>query len=67
MRKCYKFFINGQSYLVNKSITLIQVLEYLNYEKTLYVLEYNNVICLDTNKCVKPLDEIEIITIMGGG
>ena len=70
MSECehYKFFINGQAYLVNQSITLIQVLEYLNYEETLFVIEYNSVICSDTkNKYIKHMDKIEIITIMGGG
>nr|AWT38169.1 thiamine biosynthesis protein S [Proboscia sp.] len=67
MNKRYKFFINEQAYLVNESITLAQVLEYFNYEETLFVIEYNSNICLNTNKHIKHMDKIEIITIMGGG
>ena len=70
MVKRYKFFINGQGYLIDTTVTITQVLEYFNYGKTFLVLEKNGSICLKENwdsTSVNSMDKIEIITIMGGG
>nr|QXM17589.1 Thiamine biosynthesis protein [Chaetoceros pseudocurvisetus] len=64
------FFFNGEEYFIEKKITLIELLDYFNYQSSLFVLEYNHVIC---NKIkwkeiqIQKNDRIEIITIVGGG
>lgn len=64
------FFLNGEEYYCTKTITLSELLEYLTYQSSLFVIEYNNFIC-HKNKWNKILiqrnDTIEIITIVGGG
>jgi sulfur carrier protein len=65
-----KFFLNGETYLTDQYLTLLDLLVYFNYDTYLLVLEYNKLI-LDQNKWkttfVKDSDEIEIVTIVGGG
>ena len=64
------FFLNGQQYFTQSEITILQLINYFNYNSALLVLEYNNVIC---NKkhwdqiSIKTNDKIEIVTIVGGG
>lgn len=64
------FFVNGHEFYVNKDLTLNQILNYFNYKNSLFVIEYNNMIC-DRNEWsnikITPNDKIEIITIVGGG
>lgn len=64
------FFINGQQFFTNKNLTINDILEYFNYRNSLFVIEYNNLIC-DRNEWSKikinSNDKIEIITIVGGG
>ena len=64
------FFFNGEEYFTEKTITLIELLDYFNYNSSLFVLEYNNFIC-NKNKWneiqIQKNDRIEIITIVGGG
>ena len=48
----------------------IDLLNYFNYQPSLFVIEYNNFICNknEWNKIkVKKNDRIELITIVGGG
>jgi sulfur carrier protein len=65
-----KFLLNGNTYYVKKSINLFDLINYFNYNNSLFVLEYNNNIC---NKkswkdiYIKDQDKIEIVTIVGGG
>lgn len=70
MSEKYKFFINGQEYLIDTIVTISQILEYFDYGKMFFVLECNGHICIkeswDSNY-VKNMDKIEVITIMGGG
>jgi len=64
------FFFNGQEYYTNHTITLKQLLIYFSYRSNLFVIEYNNFICNNTewpNTKIKNNDKIEIITIVGGG
>ena len=64
------FFLNGQEYYTNHDLTILEIIEYFNYNNSLFVLEYNNLIY---NKkkfnsiSIKNNDKIEIITIVGGG
>ena len=65
-----KFLLNGQTYYTNDVINLLDLINYFNYNNSLLVIEYNNLIC---NKkswgkiSIKDNDKIEIVTIVGGG
>jgi len=70
MPKVKNFFFNGQEYYTQHDITLFELITYFNYNLSLLVLEYNNLICnkKDWNKIfVTNNDTIEIVTIVGGG
>ena len=70
MSKIKNFFLNGEKYSVNKKITLLELISYFNYNSSLLVLEYNNLICNKKNWneiYIANNDKIEIITIVGGG
>lgn len=70
MTKTRKFFLNGQIYTTSYPLTLLELLTYFNYNKSLLVLEYNNLICNQENWNkikIQNEDKIEIITIVGGG
>jgi sulfur carrier protein len=70
MTKLKYFFLNGQEYFTEFELTILQLLEYFNYNPSIIVLEYNNSIC---NKnywnsiYIKNNDKIEMVTIVGGG
>lgn len=70
MSKTKYFFLNGQKYSTDQKLTILELLRYFNYNSSLLVLEYNNLIC---NKkkwndiYIKNNDKIEIVTIVGGG
>lgn len=70
MNKSKIFFLNGEKYLTNQSLTLFELLNYFNYDNYLLVLEYNNSL-FDKNQWkktfIKNRDKIEIVTIVGGG
>jgi sulfur carrier protein len=64
------FFLNGHPYYTEYEFTLFELINYFNYNTSLLVLEYNNLICdkKDWNKIVlKNNDRIELVTIVGGG
>lgn len=70
MTQIKHFFLNNEKYVINYHINLYDLIIYFNYNESLLVLEYNKVICNKTHwrsTSVKHLDEIEIITIVGGG
>ena len=70
MENLTTFFFNGEEYYVSQTISLGELIEYFNYQTTLFVVEYNNFIC-NKNKwneiLIQKNDTIEIITIVGGG
>ena len=70
MQKVTTFFFNGEEYYITQTINLGELIEYFNYQTTLFVVEYNNFIC-NKNKWneiqIQKNDTIEIITIVGGG
>ena len=70
MNELITFFFNGEEFYSTKRISLSELLEYFDYQSSLFVIEYNNFIC-NKNKWNKILiqknDTIEIITIVGGG
>jgi sulfur carrier protein len=70
MIKLKYFFFNGQRYLTNSDPTILALINYFNYNTSLLVLEYNNLICSKENWekiYIQNNDKIEIVTIVGGG
>jgi sulfur carrier protein len=70
MTKLKYFFLNGQEYFTEFELTILQLLEYFNYNPSILVLEYNNSICNKNhwnNIYIKNNDKIEMVTIVGGG
>lgn len=64
------FFLNGQQYYTKQNFSILELIKYFNYNTSLLVLEYNNFIYNKerwTNTFIKDKDNIEIITIVGGG
>lgn len=64
------FFLNGQQYCTEYELTILEILNYFDYNSGLLVLEYNNLICNRNhwkNLYLKNGDKIEIVTIVGGG
>lgn len=64
------FVLNGQEYSTSDRLTLLQILNYFDFNSSLVVLEYNNFICNKRNWnkiLIKNHDKIEIVTIVGGG
>jgi len=65
-----QFFVNGHEFYTEMDITISDLIYYFNCTKSLFVLEYNNSICNQTqwNKIyITNNDKIEIVTIVGGG
>nr|YP_009496161.1 thiamine biosynthesis protein S [Plagiogrammopsis vanheurckii]AWT38601.1 thiamine biosynthesis protein S [Plagiogrammopsis vanheurckii] len=70
MSKIKTFFLNGQEYYTYSTISLLDLLNYFNYNSSLLVLEYNNFVCNKKNWnriFISENDKIEIVTIVGGG
>jgi thiamine biosynthesis protein ThiS len=65
-----QFFVNGHEFYTDVDITLFDLIYYFNYTTSLFVLEYNNLICekIQWDKIIiGNKDKIEIVTIVGGG
>lgn len=70
MSNLKNFILNGQKYFTEDDLTIFELIKYFNYNTSLLVLEYNNLICNKNNWnkiFLQPNDKIEIITIVGGG
>jgi len=70
MSKFKYFFLNGHKYSTQHNLTILDLTKYFNYNTSLFVLEYNNLICNKKNwesTFIKNNDNIEIVTIVGGG
>ena len=70
MTKIKNFFLNGQLYYVKETVTISDIINYFNFNDSLLVLEYNNLICDKKNwkeTFIQNEDKIEIVTIVGGG
>ena len=64
------FFLNNEKYTTDHQISLHDLITYFDYNESLLVLEYNQVIFDRSHwktTLIKNLDEIEIVTIVGGG
>lgn len=70
MNQIKNFFLNNEHYTTEDEITLSDLISYFGYNESLLVLEYNRVI-FDKNHWkttfLEDQDEIEIVTIVGGG
>jgi thiamine biosynthesis protein ThiS len=70
MKKRKYFFLNGEQYYINSQLTILNIIKYFNYDASLFIIEYNNLICNKKNwdkVYIKNYDRIEIVTIVGGG
>lgn len=70
MKETKKFFLNGEEFFSTTVITLLEIINYLNYNSSLLVLEYNHFICPKEKWhtiIINDKDKIEIVTIVGGG
>lgn len=66
------FYLNNEKYIIKiiQPITINEIVTFFNYNKNLIVIECNNKIYNIENwnkKIVKNNDNINIITIVGGG
>ena len=70
MIKLKNFFLNVEKYHIEDTITLLDLINYFDYNTSLLVLEYNNFICPKKNwhnVFLQNEDKIELVTIVGGG
>ena len=64
------FLLNENEYFTEYELTLLDLINYFNYNTSLLVLEYNKLICKKENWnkiFIQNHDRIEIVTIVGGG
>ena len=62
--------INGSDYLFTKSLTILELMEYLGFNKRVIVIDYNGTILDKTlwkKISLKNMDCLEILSIAGGG
>ena len=70
MNQIKTFFLNNEKYTTKQKINLHDLITYFEYNESLLVLEYNQVIFNRSHwktTFIENLDEIEIVTIVGGG
>ena len=70
MKGIVSFFLNDQEYHGNGLFTILDIVKYFDYNFSLLVIEYNNLICDKKNWdkiFIQDNDRIEIVTIVGGG
>ena len=70
MNQIYSFYLNGQKYTTTYKATISKLIDYFGYNQALLVVEYNKFICHKTEWdkiFIKKNDNIEIVTIVGGG
>jgi len=64
------FLLNGQKYCTEHDLTLLELTTYFNYNRSLFVLEYNQLVWNQKNwstTFIQNNDKIEIVSIVGGG
>ena len=70
MSQIKEFLLNGETYYIKHDINLLDLIAYFNYNNALLVLEYNKAICNQIywkDTLLQDQDQIEIVTIVGGG
>lgn len=63
-------FINGEVFNFLKSMSLYDILVYLNFDVSRVVVEYNSKIVLNrqfNSLWIEDNDRLEVVTIVGGG
>nr|QCI09143.1 Thiamin biosynthesis protein S [Inkyuleea mariana] len=66
----YTIFVNGQAFNCCESMSLKDILLYLDFDISIVVVEYNKEIIIKANFdhiFVQSQDSLEVITIVGGG
>ena len=64
------FLLNGQSYYTTQNLTLLDIITYFDYNNSLLVLELNQLVYNKTKwhqTFLNNQDELEIVSIVGGG
>ena len=67
MSKRLVFLLNGQQYFTEYDLTILELINYFNYSNSLFVLEYNNLICNKKNwdkVIIKNNDKIIILIFL---
>ena len=62
--------INGIKYLFNLKFTVLELIDYLGFNKNVIVIDYNGIILEKRNwgqTTLKSKDSLEILSIAGGG
>ena len=70
MKKTKNFYLNGEKFFSGDILNLSNIITYFDYNSSLLVLEYNHFICPRKNWdtiFINDKDQIEIVTIVGGG
>ena len=71
MSKIKTFWFNGEKYISSGSkFTILDLINYFNYNPNILVVEYNKLIVIKKNWekiIISNNDKIEILTIVGGG
>ena len=70
MTQMKTFFLNNEKYTTEHNINLHDLITYFDYNESLLVLEFNQVIFDRSHwktTFINNFDEIEIVTIVGGG
>ena len=66
-----KFFtINGSNYVFNSTFTIIELINYLGFNKSVIVIDYNGTVLEKTlweKTYLQNKDYLEILSIAGGG
>jgi|TARA_B110000971_G_scaffold173850_1_gene178875 sulfur carrier protein len=65
-----KLNINGSMYLFNSSFTILELMDYLGFNKNVIVIDYNGIILQKTlwgKTNIQTGDSLEILSIAGGG
>ena len=66
----YLLNINGSKYVFTYKFTVLELIDYLGFNKNVIVLDYNGLI-IDKNiwkqKYLRDGDSLEIVSIAGGG
>nr|YP_011007654.1 hypothetical protein V2497_pgp006 [Syringoderma abyssicola]WAM65083.1 hypothetical protein [Syringoderma abyssicola] len=65
-------YLNGQKYKIftNKPFSILDIIKFYNYQNQIIIIEHNKQIYNNLNKNsiqINNLDNLEIITIVGGG
>lgn len=70
MQNYLTVFINGDPFNCQKSMSLLDILHYLNFDVNSVIVEYNYVIVYEEqfkNLYLNHNDSVEVISIVGGG